>query len=514
MTVARFLEQACDVLAQSGRLYRLGNRVAWEDVSKRPLLTVGIGVDPEGRAAAVLSRVLVGGTERGDEAPLAGNLVKALFASEQFAAATPQIEVYSTRPTFDRTFRLCQPGWNPEAKILMHADAVEPIVDWEIDQTVSAGNLGPALGRLLPRLRALLEEFCFESPADLVNAVAVLVTGLLINHFVGDSHPMVGVDGNRPGVGKTLFAQVCGVILDGRPPSPIRIGTEDELEKKLCALLIRNEGSVILLDNVKRRVSSEVIEMNALAPRLTFRKLGGSVLVSGPNTYLWVVTANGAEASDDTLDRMVWVRLRHDGPPRGRRFARDPVRYATDHRHELLAELVGLVQRWVNGGCRPGDHAHRCREWARTVGGIRTSAGLGGWFLADRADADGERSESVQRLRAVVDVVLRIPRPDLYTLAASRPAVGERASAWAEIPLIVDLLPQHVRPQAVHARASFVGKKFAALVGELVPVTVNNMPGTAVLRCVEVRSNTRLYHLDISLAAAPVVPPAPPPNAA
>ena len=75
--------------------------------------------------------------------------------------------------------------------------------------------------RLPPRLRGLLGEFSWRSEADLVNAVALLLTGLLINHFIDDPHPVAIVDGNQPGVGKTLLIQAIGRVLDGAEPTRI-----------------------------------------------------------------------------------------------------------------------------------------------------------------------------------------------------------------------------------------------------------------------------------------------------
>ena len=47
-----------------------------------------------------------------------------------------------------------------------------------------------------PYLRRLVQGFCWASDADLVNALGVLLTGLLGNHFVDDPKPLVILDGN------------------------------------------------------------------------------------------------------------------------------------------------------------------------------------------------------------------------------------------------------------------------------------------------------------------------------
>ena len=65
----------------------------------------------------------------------------------------------------------------------------------------------------------------------------MLLTGLLINHFVDDPHPGGIVDANQPGTGKTLLVQVIGRILDGAEPPRISLVRDEELEKRLCAQL-------------------------------------------------------------------------------------------------------------------------------------------------------------------------------------------------------------------------------------------------------------------------------------
>jgi len=53
--------------------------------------------------------------------------------------------------------------------------------------------------------------------------VAALLTGLLCNHFLDEPHPIVVIDGNQSGIGKTLLAQIMGHVLDGIEPARISL---------------------------------------------------------------------------------------------------------------------------------------------------------------------------------------------------------------------------------------------------------------------------------------------------
>ena len=78
---------------------------------------------------------------------------------------------------------------------------------------------------------------------------------------------VVLLDGNQPGLGKTLLARVIGIILDGIDPQLIHYTPDDEeLAKRICATLRGSPQSVLLIDNAKVKaggaVTSPVIEAN------------------------------------------------------------------------------------------------------------------------------------------------------------------------------------------------------------------------------------------------------------
>ena len=95
--------------------------------------------------------------------------------------------------------------------------------------------------------------------------------GITVEHFVESGKPLLLLDGNQPGLGKTLFARTIGVVLDGTDPHLIHYTSSDEeLGKKICSTLLSNVQSIIPLDNAKTpggiAVSSPVIEANCIAP--------------------------------------------------------------------------------------------------------------------------------------------------------------------------------------------------------------------------------------------------------
>jgi hypothetical protein len=261
------------------------------------------------------------------------------------------------------------------AGVLLGGERIVPCPVWRkdgsrLDVLERGGKCYRRCGRITPPiLRMLLRESCWSGDADLVNALALLLTGLLINHFITEPHPVAILDGNQKGVGKTLLVE----ILDGRSAPRISLVGDEELEKKLSAHVQESRTSVLFFDNVRGRFESSVIERNALSPVLSFRLLGLSATVTRPNSFVWVITSNGTQATEDLISRGLPMRLHFAGDPKKREFAHEPLRYVREHREEILGELAGMVLAWKQAGIPLGTHKHRCDRWARFSAASSTS---------------------------------------------------------------------------------------------------------------------------------------------
>ena len=388
-TLDGFLAQAGQILAGSG----FASTGSATRSSTRPTrratrgwTTLAVQHRAEPNAAPILANLFGVGYEAKQgvvQSLAASKLIGAVLADESVWQHLPEIKFYARRPTFDLDFQLCAPGWNAASGILVHAPEVVPAT-----HAPASAPDAPALDRLPPRLRALFAEFSWRSDADLVNALAMLLTGLLINHFVDDPHPGGLVDANQPGTGKTLYVQVVGRILDGAEPPRTALVRDEELEKRLCAQLRSSRSSVYFLDNVRARIESAVLEQNMLSPLLSFRILGKSATIERPNAALWMITSNLTAGTPDFIRRCVPIRQFVEGDPKARVFTGNPLAYATEHRPGILGELAGMVLRWVEQGRPLGTQRHRCDRWAATIGGLLDANGLGEFFLANAEEAE------------------------------------------------------------------------------------------------------------------------------
>ena len=201
---------------------------------------------------------------------------------------------------------------------------------------------------------------------DVVNTIGAFLTGLLPAHFRHIGKGLILLDGNQPGVGKTLLARTIGVVLDGDDPRLTSFSAdEEELNKRTCATLRGNRQSILIFDNAKtmsgRPISSPFIESNSMAANVTLRILGQSLNIDRPNDMLWSIAMNNTKISPDLVSRGLPIRLQYEGRPEDRRFGdSDPIEYASEHRAEILGELAGMVVHWNQVGRPQGNHRHRC----------------------------------------------------------------------------------------------------------------------------------------------------------
>jgi hypothetical protein len=421
----------------------------------------------------------------------------------------PRIAWYSRRPVFDHNFQLCEPGYSASEQILVHADPVAPVL-WEPQTGV------PPLDRLPPGLHNLLQDFCFDTGADLVNVVALLLTGVLMNHVVEAGKPVAIVNGNQRGVGKSLLALVLGIILDGVvPPLVHHSNDEDELAKRLGAKIkLGRPYSVLFFDNRKGCIGGPLLESLVLAERVSVRQLGLNEDISRNNDFLWVFTANNAKVTTDMTSRAVFIQLHYEGDPR-QRFAGTTTeeeslkRYACEHRGQILGELLGMVIRWRDAGRPLGTRSHRCKRWAELVGGILQVASLPE-YLSNQHALLTEADEDLTELAVLAEHVIGKKKPGFFTessLLASPNGIGKKALDW--VPILRDAkLRQNELALATSERsvAIFLGCYFGARLGKPVPVQVNERTGTATLKAQPGRSRSRRYWLEVQWDLPPVDP--------
>jgi hypothetical protein len=509
MTIDGFCEQATRILLGSGRLYRWGEDIVYEHPGPddQRLQLLAVQGTPEASATHLLGNLFGVGVKQktGDAQSLPpARLMNALLAGDYLRQHLPVIRHYTRRPIFDEDFRLLCPGWHAEQGVLVHGPDIIPRLT-----EPSHSPEAPACDRLPPLLRRLLAGFCWSGDADLTNAVGLLLTGFLANHFVDNAKPVGIIDGNQRGLGKTLLCQVIGRVLDDAVPAPLPLARDEELEKKLGAQLRASRSSIIFLDNVRERIESALLEQKILSPVLSYRILGQSSNIERPNTYLWLITSNMTSGTEDLINRGVCVQLHHEGNPRERAFAENLLEFAGKHRLAILGELAGMVQRWIDAGKPPGRQKHRCTRWAQVIGGILTHAGLDR-FLTNVEKTEAEMDEELQALASMAEHVVTKSMND-YFHAASTAAKhgGQVPKDWVTVFRQTEVYQDKLAGKNQHGQVTAVGKVLAGKVNRSVRIHTPLGPATAVLCKTDGRSGQTRYHFEVTYEGKPDAVPEP-----
>jgi hypothetical protein len=239
--------------------------------------------------------------------------------------------------------------------------------------------------------RRLLDEwlggFRFADAAGYALAIGAALTPI-VRELVDGPTPLIAVDAPTPGSGKGLLVGTIGII-SGGGSTPIMSDASDEAEmRKRVTSTLMDGPSVVVIDNIKRKLESGTLAAVLTSREWRDRKLGFSENVVLPNRALWMATGNNITVDSEIARRTVWLRIdpRVDRPWERDHFRRaDLAAWVREHRHELLWALLVLVRQWMAVGRPPwdGKPLGSFESWTRVVGGVLMVAGIDG-FLSNR----------------------------------------------------------------------------------------------------------------------------------
>lgn len=203
----------------------------------------------------------------------------------------------------------------------------------------------------------LVDEFPFVGPGDRALWLAALLTALGRPAFDGPA-PLFGFDSNCPGTGKTLLADLVGVIALGRRIArttlPAAAGGDDELRKRITSLALAGER-ITLLDNVDEPLGGAALDAALTATVWRDRVLGRSEMTPElPLHVVWLASGNNLRCRGDLLRRVLFARIEADveAPERRQGFRRpDILGYAAAERPALLAAGLTILRAHRLTGC-------------------------------------------------------------------------------------------------------------------------------------------------------------------
>jgi hypothetical protein len=257
---------------------------------------------------------------------------------------------------------LADPGYDEATGLLYRPSAEFPAVpESPAEDDARAG---------CRRLIELVDQFPFVDANHRAAFLSALLT-LVARPGIAGSLPMHLFDGNAPGVGKSLLADLCGIIATGRElPRYTYAACQTELAKQLLAISVAGD-SAILFDNAETgaAIGGPALDQAITASSIRGRILGQTRMVTMPWHAVIYVTANNVHVAGDAHRRSVLCRLESQAErPEERSGFKIPdlVAHVRTQRPQLLIDALTILHAYHAAGRPKPD-------------GFRPLGGFGAW---------------------------------------------------------------------------------------------------------------------------------------
>jgi len=237
-------------------------------------------------------------------------------------------------------------GYDPDTKLYLTGS----VPNLSIPETPSRDDAKTASDHLLE----VFSEFPFVDP-DQDKSVFLAYMMTMVIRAELPTAPMFAIDASTPGSGKDLLVNCANLIVLGRRPSmmpPVKgSGAEDETRKRITAMLIRGDTSVVL-DNWTTPVGGESMNVLLTSEIWTDRVLGSSETISLPSKVTLAATGNNLVMKGDMTRRTLTLRLNPNVErPELRSFKiSDLSTYVLNHRADLISALFTIFKAYQLAG--------------------------------------------------------------------------------------------------------------------------------------------------------------------
>jgi len=161
-------------------------------------------------------------------------------------------------------------------------------------------------------LDELLGDFPFQSDADKAHALAAILTPLARPLIEGPT-PLFCIEAPLAGTGKSLLADVVAHIATGSPAHPMVEGGDDAEWRKRITSVLMDTPTVVLIDNLRRRLDSSALSAVVTARYWQDRPMGVSRNVTLPVRCTWLLTGNNPIFSIEIARRILGADKRQRG---------------------------------------------------------------------------------------------------------------------------------------------------------------------------------------------------------
>jgi hypothetical protein len=235
------------------------------------------------------------------------------------------------------------PGYDPETGLLYAPQrAFLPVpAEASLDDAKGAVKL----------LFDLVRDFPFETRAHKSAWLAALLTPLARYAFEGPS-PLVLIEANIRGSGKSKLAYIIGIIVSGATPENLSYSNDDvEMDKRLLSIA-KSGDQITYFDNVDLPLGNGPLNNALTTTRYRGRILGGNDMACFDLLTTFMASGNNVQLAADMARRCLPIRLQSPEQNPEKRKVSDPKILATvaNRRAEYLQAALTILRAYFVAG--------------------------------------------------------------------------------------------------------------------------------------------------------------------
>lgn len=179
--------------------------------------------------------------------------------------------------------------------------------------------------------------------------------------------PATAITSPIAGSGKTLLAKAASELMGEAPALLPDAKQEDEIRKRLLALL-RAGKRLLVLDNITSTLDSAALCTLLTADQYQDRVLSVSEVITVHTQALVLITGNNLSLRGDLCRRVLTARIDPQiETPWKRKFMFDPVAHCRDHRGDIVPSALTIIRAGVQRGPDLPDRTASFERWSDTV---------------------------------------------------------------------------------------------------------------------------------------------------
>lgn len=305
----------------------------------------------------------------------------------------------------------------------------------------------------------ILKDFPFENKESRSVSISAILTGLIRKSI--RTAPLHGYTAPKMGTGKSLLADIVGLIATGQTNTVIP-HAENEAEEKKRLLAVLSEGDpIICFDNIERPFGSPALCSVLTQENFKDRLLGVNRSLSVPTNSTFLATGNNLTFIGDISTRAILCRLDPQcEKPEERFFETDLKKYIPKNRGKLVQACLTILRAYHMAG-RPKQgiaQFGRFEDWSDWIRSALV------WLDLEDPCKSRKEIENADPLRIALGSFLASWHATLGNLSYTTKTVIEKAK---DHPELLEVLNDVVPGRGDNINARSLGNALASFKGRI-----------------------------------------------